>query len=333
MTDFVHDKHLHNLFGPENRNKPRSKEQWEKDKKEQHKARGGNKGQEEASEQGKYDTKHWLGEEYLSRLPRSKPKYTLSPEILRPENVDESQLCKWFPSGSVFIEIHFELDKPYTSKSDEVFKVAKSSKEYKFVDNPIVRDTLTNYPMVRPSTWKGNLRFAAQKVIEQDSGPGGADEQMVINRLFGSETVRGRLYFFPTFFSNPTEQYVITPLSRETRTPTGIPTRTPNGTTKRGRGPIQIETVPPGGKGTLYLFYFPYPKGQSYTEKQVDEDIEFLAKAVKEMFYTYGFSAKKTSGFGVTKKLSSDSKHVIVPEKYRDYFSILWSTGSDEGRA
>lgn len=317
--DFVYDKYLNDLFGSENFGEPHSKEQRKQDKNKQGESTKGGK-----NRQGKDGTKHWLEEEYLPRLQCSKPKYTLSSETLKtfcPENVDESQLSEWFPPGSVFVKLNFELDKPYTSKSDKalcVTEVTQKRKGYKFVDNPIVRDTLTDCPMVRPSTWKGNLRFAAQKVIEEDLGADTVNQQMIVNRLFGSESIRGRLYFFPTFFPNSTEQYVITPLSRETRTPK--------------RGPIPIEIVPPGTKGTLYLLYFPYPKGHDYTEKQVVEDIEFLAKAVKEMLYTYGFSAKKTSGFGTAKKLPSDNGCRIIPDKYHDCFRILWGTDSDDGR-
>ncbi|WP_026485655.1 hypothetical protein [Caldanaerobius polysaccharolyticus] len=43
-------------------------------------------------------------------------------------------------------------------------------------------------------------------------------------------------------------------------------------------------------------------RGESEIDKEVKKDLTFLGEALKLMFYTYGFSAKKTSGFGVIEK-------------------------------
>ncbi len=179
----------------------------------------------------------------------------------------------YLPMNSVLIRFQFTLKKPYTSRG-----------ESKFSENLIVRDQFTGLPMVRPSTWKGNLRFAATKLM----GP----KNPIIIRLFGSNpdsegTIKGRLYFFPTFFKDGAENDVITPLKRETRTP--------------ARGPIPLEVMKPGTQGDFYLLYVPYPGNENFGD-EIKEDLKLIAEALKLMFYTCGFSAKRTSGFGVIEK-------------------------------
>ena len=168
--------------------------------------------------------------------------------------------------------------------------------------NPIVRDKFTGRPMVRPSTWKGHLRFAT-RMVEWNKG----NKEKIIRRLFGNESrddkaLKGRLYFFPTFFEDKAEKGVITPLDRKTRTPV------------KGKAPISIEVMKPDSDGEFYLLYIPYPKGRDFKEEQIKEDLMFLAKSLKLMFYTYGFSAKKTSGFGVVKEKLNEGRILIKSE-------------------
>ncbi|WP_242451176.1 MULTISPECIES: RAMP superfamily CRISPR-associated protein [unclassified Methanothermobacter] len=181
---------------------------------------------------------------------------------------------KDLPGGSVLICIEFILKKPYTSRGED-----------ELYENPIIRDKFTCLPIVRPSTWKGNLRFAAAHIDD----PRFRDNDIIMGRLFGSGSRkengrRGRLHFFPTFFER-WEKDVITPISRKTRKP--------------GRGALEVEVIKEGSKGEFHILYTPYPRGKGFTKDDVVEDLEFLAEALKLMFYTYGFSARKTSGFGV----------------------------------
>jgi len=217
---------------------------------------------------------------------------------------------KNLPQDSVLIKISFTLKKPYTSKDEGEFHIIDG----KIFENPIFRDKLTGLPMVRPSTWKGHLRYAAGKV-ELDE----VKKKKLITRLFGSKTVegddeetsKGRLYFYPTFFEEEAEKDVITPLKRDTRTPTK-------------KGPIPLEVIKPGKNGDFYLLYLPYPKGKDFKEDEIKEDLEFLAETLKLMFYAYGFSAKKTSGFGIIEQLQ-DKNVEIYPEDMKSIFSILYT--------
>ncbi|NMC61165.1 MAG: hypothetical protein GYA51_17550 [Candidatus Methanofastidiosa archaeon] len=210
------------------------------------------------------------------------------------------------PESSTLIKISFTLKKSYTSKDDGEFHIIDG----KIFENPIVRDKLTGLPMVRTSTWKGHLRYAAGKV-ELDE----VKKKKLIKRLFGSEpeeeeALKGRLYFFPTFFIDEAEKDVITPLKRDTRTP--------------ARGPISLEVMKPNSQGEFHLLYFPYPRDENFKENEIKEDLEFLVKALKLMFYTYGFSAKKTSGFGIIKDLQEKNVE-IYPEDKKSIFSILYT--------
>ncbi len=196
---------------------------------------------------------------------------------------------KKMPKYSMFLKIEFILKRSYTSKGEGEFDVINGKR----FENPIVRDKLTGSPIVRPSTWKGHLRFAAEKVSKLDGKKiDDTEKATIIERLFGSDStseiaLKGRLHFFPTFFAKNAEKDVITPLSRTTRTPVS------------GKSPITLEVIKEGAEGKFYLLYFSYPRGKMFSKEQVKTDLKFLTEALELMFFTYGFSAKKTSGFGV----------------------------------
>lgn len=199
------------------------------------------------------------------------------------------------PQNSTLIKISFTLKKPYTSKDEGEFHIIND----RIFENPIIRDKFLGCPMVRPSTWKGHLKFAAKNVKWEEN-----EKRKIIIRLFGSEpkeenASKGKLYFFPTFFKEDGVRDVITPLDRNTRTPV------------EGKSPVNLEVMKAGTKGEFYILYIPYPKGNEFKEEDVKKDLKFLADALKLMFYIYGFSAKKTSGFGVIQETLNEGKFWI----------------------
>ena len=218
---------------------------------------------------------------------------------------------KGLPNHTILLKIKFTLKKPYTSKDEGEFHIIDGQPFY----NPIIRDKFTGLPMVKPTTWKGHLRFSAKMVEDKDNNK----SIEIIDRLFGGESgsnnaKRGRLYFFPTFFKGESKRDVITPIKRDTRTPA------------EGKSPVNIEVMGKGDGGEFNLLYLHCPKANDYSETQIQEDLEILAKSLELMFYTYGFSAKKTSGFGVIQRLK-DSDVDIYPEEKRIFFSNLWNDG------
>ncbi len=239
-----------------------------------------------------------------------------------------------FAGVSHFIQITFTLKKPYISLDDDHFYI---------IDNPVVKDTVLKMPIVRPTTLKGALRYAAMKtrIIESDLNNSNyfVNERITLVKLFGSEKEatetfldneficklgqtegkkavetfkerikrcvsesgnrEGRLIFYPVFFDSVGLD-VIAPHDRKTRTVTRL-------------GHILFETVPAGSCGTFSLLYFPFDllpalRNEDKSDKtraivEMKEDLEILKEAVPAMLLTYGFAAKKTSGYGVVQDL------------------------------
>ncbi|MBE0449087.1 MAG: hypothetical protein IBX64_13525 [Actinobacteria bacterium] len=222
--------------------------------------------------------KRIMGNFLLEEAKKKAEEWNQSLEQFLPVESDVDDL----PDGSWLLQLEFALAKPFASKSEGEFHHYEGQNGPE-IHNPIVRDHLTGLPMVKSTTWKGHLRFASRM---------SRIDREIINRLFGSSKggesgQAGRLHFCPTFFTGDPEQEVITPLSRDTRTP--------------ARGPLYTEVIPKGSAGTLSLLYIPWPKGHDWFVDQIAEDLNATAKALKFMLLKYGFSAKKTSGWGVVK--------------------------------
>lgn len=67
---------------------------------------------------------------------------------------------------------------------------------------------------------------------------------------------------------------------------------------KAGTKPILYEVVPPGATGTLNVLYAPTP-GVSAAGVDRQKAMLLLFDAVESLITEYGFSAKRTSGWGV----------------------------------
>jgi len=231
------------------------------------------------------------------------------------------------PPGSWFLQFTFTLAKPWISKDDDPFYVAESV-------NPVRKDKVFKVPMMSAASWKGLLRWTAMHtrlVLKKDalSPEEFAQERFVQILLFGDEKGEepgqtkdfaayldalkpearqeyerllrayyelkpddplphhsGRLMFYPTFF-DLIDVEVINPHSRKTRA---------------GTHPIYLECVPQGAKGTFTLLYVPFDLVGQNQESIVDEagkHLRYLVPMIKHLFLTYGFSAKRTSGYGV----------------------------------
>lgn len=95
---------------------------------------------------------------------------------------------------------------------------------------------------------------------------------------------KGRLHFYPTFFDKIGLE-VINPHDRRT---------------KAGATPVNIECAPEGAKGTFSLLYLaPF---NTNAEAEAKKDWDIICDAINKMMLEYGFSAKKSSGYGVIEK-------------------------------
>ncbi len=209
-----------------------------------------------------------------SKVSLAKPNGELWQMIAAPA-VDLTPL----PHASWFLQFTFALAKPYISKDDNPFYV---------IDNPIVRDKVFQLPMVRSTSWKGNL-YSALWQLGRDKQD---DKQM--QRLFGN--IRGeesgqvgRLYFYPTFFTQ-TSLEIINSHDRKRRV---------------GKNPILFECVPAGAQGVFSLLYVPLDligHAEAEIREQAVADLRLAAEAIRAMLLTYGFSAKRSSGYGVARE-------------------------------
>ncbi|NJR48378.1 MAG: hypothetical protein HC780_01315 [Leptolyngbyaceae cyanobacterium CSU_1_3] len=184
------------------------------------------------------------------------------------------------PSLSFMLRVPFKLRKPYLSKDDRTFHL---------LDNPVRKDKVFQTPMVASTSWKGALRATLWQLGYQEN-----NEQII--RLFGNEREEenhenlqsGRLYFYPTFFSNIDEKERLEVINPHDRA---------KGTSKRG--PIPLECVPVGATGELVILYVPFVQVGKEEKEEIAQDLELAAKGVEVMLTVYGFGAKTSSGFGV----------------------------------
>lgn len=180
------------------------------------------------------------------------------------------------PLFSFFLQFDFTLAKPYISQDDESFYI---------IDNPLKKDKVFKVPLIASTSWKGNLRDAIRKVKNwKDSDPR-------MRRLFGNEKEaqanfkQGRLQFYPTFLDQ-IDMEVINPHTRKT---------------KAGINPIYFEVAPRGTKGYFSLLYIPFDLigKPEEAKREAVEDLQAVTEGVRAIMLEYGFSAKKTSGYGV----------------------------------
>ncbi|HAG08085.1 MAG TPA: CRISPR-associated protein [Desulfotomaculum sp.] len=227
------------------------------------------------------------------------------------------------PTGSWLLEFPVTLSKPFISRDDIPLYI---------IDNPVRKDKVFTVPFISPAAWKGNLRWVMMKSnIEPktDDFDAFASSRFHHTLLFGTEKgleeipkgwvryldelcpeaaqiyknklqehfqlnegtlphIRGMLHFYPAFW-NRVDMEVINPHNRQTGA---------------GTIPIHFETVPVGATGVFRLVYVPFYWLNFSDRERISHSLQDLGSVVKgleELMLTYGFSAKKSSGFGVIK--------------------------------
>lgn len=182
------------------------------------------------------------------------------------------------------LTVTFQLQSPWFSKDDLPFHL---------LNNPVHRDHVFLAPFMPASSWKGLLRWAARMKtgllahLEANNNTlRGWNDPAAIVHLFGNEREadhfqRGALVFRPTWFDKVAFE-VINPHDRAR---------------KAGTKPILYEVVPPSATGTAELLYAPAPN--EATGEIREEGVLLLLNAVEALLTEYGFSAKRTSGWGI----------------------------------
>ncbi len=241
----------------------------------------------------------------------------------------------FLPAGSWCIQFTFTLRKPWISRDDDLFHVLDNPvRKDKVFKVPVMaasswkgllRWTLMHTRLALKKDALSNSDFAGERLRqallfgdEQGEEPGqvrGFAEYVdslkpeakdmyreQVRSRFGEEDKdnaqdkanalprhSGRLSFYPTFFDG-IDVEVINPHSRETRA---------------GTLPIYLECVPADATGAFSLLYVPFDligKDEDTIRRQAAEDLRVVAEGLQALFLTYGFSAKRTSGFGVAEE-------------------------------
>lgn len=225
-----------------------------------------------------------------------------------------------FPEGSWAISFKFRLKKPYISKDDTDFYI---------IDNPIRKEWVFKLPYIAASQWKGALRAAMVKKLEEISDDDEfAERRFYLTLLFGdekgeafgenNESLAGyldrvksykaaKLYREKvcTFFQCKKDESLPSHSGDLYFYPTyfkqiGIEVINPhNRETGVGTQPIYFESVPSGATGEFMLLYVPlYCKGKEKKDQETHY-LRFVVEGIKAMMTQYGFGAKTSSGFGV----------------------------------
>lgn len=221
------------------------------------------------------------------------------------------------PAYSFAIQLTFALAQPYISRDEQNFYI---------IDNPVRKDKLFGLPYVASTSWKGSLRSACWHIkYKEDSDEDKKEKAMIMLHLFGNEKDieedakfhAGRLQFFPTFFTMKSLE-VINPQDREHRA---------------GTDPIAFESVPEGSEGIFTLLYVPFDRvgtDEKETHDQVTLDLKLAAQGIKEMFRTYGFGAKASSGFGLARENAKGTIRTRDKAREFDGFSKLVTLAESE---
>jgi CRISPR-associated protein Cmr2 len=229
--------------------------------------------------------------------------------------------------GAWFLQFTFTLTKPWMSRDDDLFYVVDSV-------NPVRKDKVFKVPFMSAAAWKGFLRWTAMRIelMEEQDPCQFAGKRLYQALLFGDEKGEesgqnsdfagyldgllpearepyeclfrqyyqlqekspiphhsGRLMFYPTYF-NLIGLEVINPHSRKTRA---------------GTHPIYLECVPTGAQGVFSLIYVPFDlhvQDGLETFCQAAKGLRLIAEAISSMMLVYGFSAKRSSGYGLAKE-------------------------------
>lgn len=216
-----------------------------------------------------------------------------------------------YPKYSFFIQFRFKLRKPFYSNGDDDFYI---------IENSVTKEHVFKVPMMRASSWKGNLRSTVIKINNIEKDP---EDSNIIKRLFGYTTEtgknqkKGRLIFYPTYFDQIGLE-IIAPHDRNTKTV---------------KNPILYEVVPKGSSGFFSLLYTPFDLIgiENPSLEEIQEDYKQISNAVKEMLKIYGFGAKTSSGFGaIEDRIESTVLKINFPlsEKYSPPLSDI-STVND----
>ena len=166
------------------------------------------------------------------------------------------------------------------------------------VDSPVVRDMITQLPIIPGSTFKGKLRSVLAKKYSKPNANGAGDDCLEIKRLFGSQDNPSRVIFFDMSICNMDELSSVYSIY----TPTEVKFENTINRLSSIANPRQIERTIRGCKFDMQMIYELRNQNETDSEilKEGREDIEMLAEGMKLLEYDY-LGGHGTRGYGKIK--------------------------------
>lgn len=167
----------------------------------------------------------------------------------------------WF-----FLRFKFSLATPFASKDD---------RDPGSETNLVVREWVFQRPIIRPTTWKGRLKFAADEAETDEDD---------VNWLFGKpgdQGMEGRLHFFPTVFDSDArdDKQILNPHDRGTR--------------HANRHLVNIGVVPAGAGGVFAVLYV------GTSDADVARNAPLICGWLPPLLTQYGIGARTLKGDGL----------------------------------
>ena len=169
------------------------------------------------------------------------------------------------------------------------------------VDSPVVRDTLTQRPIIPGSTLKGKLRSVLARKYSPINANKADDDCDSIKRLFGGMSQASRTIFSDMTISNMEELN-----DQNIYTPTEVKFENTIQRLSGVANPRQIERAIRGCKFDMEIIY------NLTDEKEAEEDIALLAEGFKLLQFDY-LGGHGSRGYGKV-KFNNLSAEAVVGE-------------------
>ena len=173
------------------------------------------------------------------------------------------------------------------------------------IDSPVIKDPITNLPIIPGSSLKGKMRTLLAKVYNEKVAEKPSDDSDVLSRLFGNSNDKrfkmGRLIFRDAFLSNADELD-----SLGVRSYTEVKFENSINRATAVANPRQIERAIKGLQFGIDMIY----EVENGKEDEVIDDIKLLAEGMKMLEYDY-LGGSGSRGYGKVQFFDMTAKIVI----------------------
>ena len=191
-------------------------------------------------------------------------------------------------------------------------------------DSPVIRDSISNLPMIPGSTLKGKLRSLLVKEYCPESNEPRNDSNL-IKRMFGGDfdenKKAGRLIFSDSVLSNFEELK-----KKSIENPTEVKIENSINRITGVANPRQIERVIRGSKFDINIIY---ELEKNCTKDEAIEDLTALADGMRFLSYDY-LGGSGTRGYGKVKFEKISAETVVGECDFEDVLNSLFEDFNNE---